>query len=388
MDASFWDQRYSRDDFVYGTEPDDFLVASAAAIPPGPVLCLAEGEGRNAVWLAARGHEVTAMDQSVVALAKAQRLAADRGVAIKTVVADLASYPIVSGAWSGIVSFWAHVPAALRRSLHTQVAQGLKPGGVFILEAYTPAQLAFDTGGPRNLDMLMTGTQLREELAGLEFQILRELERNVREGTKHIGRAAVVQVLARRPRPAAGSPRAGPAFDVEVMPAIFRILRSGQPSRFILARFCREFTHDPRRSPLKSAETERPTDLPGDFLPSLKTHASDRSHHLAFHDDVDHRTVDKGGEFQPVRTIQQYLMGPGIICRGTLGAGDNVDPGLFLVPQHIQAGKDNSGMSGLVAFIGADKHDLPGVKDHNVSPKLLCNFNSVGVSRTVPNGHG
>jgi SAM-dependent methyltransferase len=199
MDASFWDQRYSRDDFVYGTEPNGFLVASAAAIPPGPVLCLAEGEGRNAVWLAARGYDVTAVDQSVVALAKAQRMATDRGVAIKTVVADLGCYPIVSGAWSGIVSFWAHVPAALRRSVHSQAVQGLKPGGMFILEAYTPAQLAFGTGGPRNLDLLMTAAQLREELAGLGFQILRELERDVCEGTKHTGRAAVVQVVARKP---------------------------------------------------------------------------------------------------------------------------------------------------------------------------------------------
>jgi SAM-dependent methyltransferase len=175
------------------------LVASAAAIPPGPVLCLAEGEGRNAVWLAARGYAVTAVDQSSVALSKAQRLAVDSGVAIKTVVADLASYAITSGAWAGIVSVWAHVPLQLRRSLHAQVVQGLQTGGVFILEAYTPAQLAFDTGGPRSVDLLMTAAQLREELAGLDFEILRELERDVREGTKHTGRAAVVQVLARRP---------------------------------------------------------------------------------------------------------------------------------------------------------------------------------------------
>jgi SAM-dependent methyltransferase len=199
MDADFWNARYAGDGFVYGTKPNDFLVKTAAAILPGPVLCLAEGEGRNAVWLATRGYEVTAVDQSVVALAKAQRLAADRGVTIETVVADLASYRIASGAWAGIVSFWAHVPAELRRSVHTQVVQGLMPGGVFILEAYTPAQLGFATGGPRSVELLMSAVQLREELTGLEFQILRELERNVREGTKHTGRAAVVQVLARRP---------------------------------------------------------------------------------------------------------------------------------------------------------------------------------------------
>lgn len=198
MDANSWNQRYSQLDFVYGTEPNDFLVEEAGGIPSGPVLCLAEGEGRNAVWLAGRGHSVTAVDQSDVALAKARNLAAARGVVIETVVADLASHPIVPGAWSGIVSFWAHMPAALRRSMHARVVQGLKPGGVFILEAYTPAQLAFGTGGPRSVDLLMTAAQLREELEGLEFEIIRELEREVREGANHTGRAAVVQVVARK----------------------------------------------------------------------------------------------------------------------------------------------------------------------------------------------
>jgi SAM-dependent methyltransferase len=199
MGAAFWNARYAGDGFVYGTKPNDFLVKTAAAILPGPVLCLAEGEGRNAVYLATLGHAVTVVDQSEVALAKARRLAAARGVTIKTVVADLASYRIASGAWAGIVSFWAHVPATMRRSVHFQAVQGLKPGGVFILEAYTPAQLAFDTGGPRDLDMLMTAAQLRDELAGLEFDTLQEIEREVSEGSQHTGRAAVVQVLARKP---------------------------------------------------------------------------------------------------------------------------------------------------------------------------------------------
>jgi hypothetical protein len=198
MDAAFWNSRYATPDYVYGTEPNDFVTQVAARIPTGPVLCLAEGEGRNAVWLASRGRVVTAVDQSAVALRKAQQLAAARSVTIEIIVADLSAYRITPGAWSGIVSVWGHVPPALRRATHAQVVQGLGPGGVFILEAYTPAQLAFDTGGPRSIEMLMTAAQLREELAGLDFEILRELERDVREGTKHTGRAAVVQVLARR----------------------------------------------------------------------------------------------------------------------------------------------------------------------------------------------
>ena len=197
--AGFWNHRYTRDDYLYGTEPNDFVAEVAARIPPGPVLCLAEGEGRNAVWLAARGHSVTVVDQSEVALAKALRLAVARGVAIETVVADLATYRITPATWAGIVATWAHLPPEVRRAVHGQAVRGLRPGGVFILEAYTPAQLAYDTGGPRNVEWLMSAAQLREELAGLEFEILGELERDVREGTAHTGRGAVVQVLARRP---------------------------------------------------------------------------------------------------------------------------------------------------------------------------------------------
>lgn len=198
MDADLWNARYARDGFVYGTEPNDLVASVAAQIPPGPVLCLAEGEGRNAVFLAARGHAVTAVDQSEVALGKAQKLAAKRGVTIETVVADLAAYRIAPGAWAGIVSIWAHLPPPLRRNVHAQAAAGLRPGGVIILEAYTPAQLAYDTGGPRSVELLMTAAQLRGELTGLEFEILREIERDVIEGGGHTGRGAVVQVLARR----------------------------------------------------------------------------------------------------------------------------------------------------------------------------------------------
>jgi SAM-dependent methyltransferase len=199
MDAELWNARYARDAFVYGTAPNDFVAATAARIPPGPVLCLAEGEGRNAVWLAARGHAVTAVDQSEVALAKARKLAAERGVKIETVVADLTAHRLEPGAWAGIVATWLHLPAAPRRALHAQVTRALRPGGCFIFEAYTPAQLAFDTGGPRDMQLLPSAAQLREEFPGLELEILRELEREVAEGIAHTGRAAVVQVLARRP---------------------------------------------------------------------------------------------------------------------------------------------------------------------------------------------
>jgi SAM-dependent methyltransferase len=198
MDTAFWNDRYAGASHVYGEAPNAFLAEVAPQIPAGPVLCLAEGEGRNAVHLALQGYRVTAVDQSEVGLAKAHRLAKARGVEIKTVIRDLQHYHITPGAWAGIIAVFAHLPPPLRRRVHAEAVLGLQPGGVFILEAYTPAQLALGTGGPKSPELLMTLVVLREELPGLGFLIAREIEREVIEGDCHTGRGAVVQVLARR----------------------------------------------------------------------------------------------------------------------------------------------------------------------------------------------
>lgn len=197
-DASFWDKRYAADEYVYGTFPNEFLAAVADQIPPGPVLCLAEGEGRNAVHLARRGHAVTAVDQSAVGLAKASALAARHSVPLTTHVTDLSEYVIPPMAWTGIIAIFMHLPPGLRATVLTQVVAGLRPGGVLVLECYTPAQLAFNTGGPREIALLPTLAGLRQELAGLEFLHSAELERDIREGDGHTGRGAVVQIVARR----------------------------------------------------------------------------------------------------------------------------------------------------------------------------------------------
>lgn len=198
FDASFWDARFARDDYIYGTDPNEFVAATAGRIPPGPVLCLAEGEGRNAVHLATLGHEVTAVDQSSVGLAKATRLAARRGVPLRTEIADLADYAITPETWAGVVAVFIHLPPDLRRRVFRAAVRGLRPGGVFVLEAFSPAQLAYDTGGPKDVNLLMTTDALRQDLAGLHFEILHEIERDVIEGPGHSGRAAVVQVLGVR----------------------------------------------------------------------------------------------------------------------------------------------------------------------------------------------
>ena len=201
FDATFWNQRYGAagDGYVYGTSPNEFLAAVAERIPPGPVLCLAEGEGRNAVHLAGLGHAVTAVDQSAAGLSKARALARRQRVELNTVVADLADFAIGETVWTGIVAIFMHLPPALRAVVLARVVAGLKPGGVFVLECYTPAQLAFNTGGPRDPALLPTLAGLRAELAGLEFLHGQELERDIVEGDGHTGRGAVVQVFARRP---------------------------------------------------------------------------------------------------------------------------------------------------------------------------------------------
>jgi SAM-dependent methyltransferase len=198
MDVTFWNNRYAAAHYVYGEAPNVFLDEMASEIPAGPVLCLAEGEGRNAVHLATLGHRVTAVDQSAAGLAKARRLAVARSVEIETVIANLENFTIEPGVWSGIVAIFAHLPPAIRRKVHAQAVCGLRLGGVFILEAYTPAQLAFDTGGPKSTELLMNLAGLRDELTGLEFLVGREIEHEVIEGDGHTGRGAVVQIFARR----------------------------------------------------------------------------------------------------------------------------------------------------------------------------------------------
>lgn len=162
------------------------------------MLCLAEGEGRNAVWLAQQGLNVTGVDGSAVGLGKAQELATQRGVKITTEVADLADYDLGTERWDAIVSIWCHLPPTLRADVHQRVVRALRPGGIFIVESYTPRQLEYKTGGPPVAEMMMSADILRRELSGVEFLHLVECDREVREGRGHHGPSAVVQCIARK----------------------------------------------------------------------------------------------------------------------------------------------------------------------------------------------
>ncbi len=192
-----WNDRYSGADFYYGTEPNDFLKECASQIPAqGKVLCLAEGEGRNAVFLAGRGYAVTAVDQSEEGLKKLNILAEKHGVKVETIVADLNDFQIIESHWDAIVSIWCHVPPVLRHKLHLDIVKGLKSDGILILESYHPRQLEFKTGGPPSAELMMTKNCLELELKGLTFKVLQEIDRDVQEGKGHSGMSAVTQCLA------------------------------------------------------------------------------------------------------------------------------------------------------------------------------------------------
>lgn len=195
--ADFWNRRYADAEYLFGTEPNAFL-AEHWRLLREPVLSLSEGEGRNAVFLASHGLEVVGVDLSSVALEKAQRLAASHGVTITTVLADLADFEPDADRYGAVVSISAHLPSEVRRTLYPRVERALQAGGVLILEAYSEEQPARGTGGPRDIDLLMTVDKIRREFPNLEPIILREIERKLAEGDAHQGMSSVVQFVGRK----------------------------------------------------------------------------------------------------------------------------------------------------------------------------------------------
>ena len=196
-DKKFWNERYASDEYLYGSDPNSFLVEQADLLT-GPVLSLSEGEGRNAVFLALLGLKVHGVDISEVALTKATALAELNNVEIQTEVADLAIFKPEENFYGSVISISAHLPSSIRANLYPLVEKCLKPGGIITLEAYSESQLVRNTGGPKDIDMLMTIDKLQCEFPNCEPILVRELEREISEGEGHSGLASVVQFVARK----------------------------------------------------------------------------------------------------------------------------------------------------------------------------------------------
>lgn len=197
-----WDARFaSTEGFVFGTEPNQFMVSQAHVLKPGmKVLAVADGEGRNGVWLAQQGLDVTSVDGSQVALDKAARLARERGVTLNTVCADLVTWDWGTEVYDAVVGIFIQFAGPrLRPVLFQRAAQALKPGGYFLLQGYHPKQLEYKTGGPSAIENLYTEEQLRSELSHMEIIHLERYDAELQEGSGHHGMSALIDVVARKP---------------------------------------------------------------------------------------------------------------------------------------------------------------------------------------------
>lgn len=199
--AAFWDERYASEDYLFGTAPNAFLSREAHRLAPGSrVLALADGEGRNGVFLAGLGHRVVATDISPRAIEKARRLAAQSGVVLDHQLVDLADWDWPPEAFDAVVGIFIQFAGAeLRRRIFDGVRRTLRPGGLFLLQGYRQEQLAYGTGGPPDLDNLYTEAMLGQDFAAWEIAHLRAHDSEIREGTGHSGPSALIDLVARKP---------------------------------------------------------------------------------------------------------------------------------------------------------------------------------------------
>lgn len=196
-----WDERYQTPEYIFGDQPCQWLIMNQHRLPQsGKALALGDGEGRNGVFLAELGFEVTSVDLSEVGLSKARDLATKRGVTIQTVQADLEHYEIETESQDLIVSIYCHLPDVIRKLVHERAEVALKPGGLFILEAFHHSQLKYQSGGPKTTDLLYDLDALLDD-----FQTLQILEAfdglcYLDEGARHSGIGHIVRLVLQKPK--------------------------------------------------------------------------------------------------------------------------------------------------------------------------------------------
>jgi cyclopropane fatty-acyl-phospholipid synthase-like methyltransferase len=197
--GQFWDQKYGDDAYFYGKAANAWLMSQMHRLRPGMrALSVADGEGRNGVWLAEQGLAVTAVDASAKGIAKARTLAAERGVTVEHIQADLTSWAWPTAAFDVAVAIFAHFTPEHRPGIHRAMLDALKPGGHCLIEAYSPYQHLHRTGGPPDLDMLYTAWRLEQDFQGAEILELAEVTTELQEGRGHSGTSAVVRLVARK----------------------------------------------------------------------------------------------------------------------------------------------------------------------------------------------
>jgi len=197
-----WDRNYAAPDYIFGTEPNVFLASQAHfLVPSGRILVPGDGEGRNGVWLSEQGFEVISVEASAVGVEKARALALARGVQPDIQHCNLEAWMWPTGAFDGVASIFVHFEPQSRRALHRRMLNALKPGGILVLEAFTPKHVerraAGSRGGPPP-EMLYTEAMLRDDFTGATFEFIEEADVVLDEGSRHAGRASVVRLVVRR----------------------------------------------------------------------------------------------------------------------------------------------------------------------------------------------
>ena len=198
--AGTWNQRFAADGYLFGTEPNAWLREHAAHWQAGQrVLCVADGEGRNSVWLAQRGVQVDAFDIAAVGVAKARQWADAQGVTVNFQIADCDRFAWPEAHYDGVAAIFVQfADPALRERLFAHLQRCLTPGGTLLLQGYTPKQLEYGTGGPPWVSHLYTPDMLRQAFAAMRIDELREYEADLAEGSAHNGRSALIGLVATR----------------------------------------------------------------------------------------------------------------------------------------------------------------------------------------------
>lgn len=195
---AFWDSRYASPEYAYGTAPNAGLVALEHLLPrEARVLVPGDGEGRNGVWLATRGHQVSVVDQSAAGLRKCAQLAESRGVGVNVLHADLADYRPEPAGFDALVLVFVHLPPDLRRRVHQRLLAALRPGGVLILEGFDRSHAGLPGGGPRDPAWLFDAAMLRADFVACPELSVELIDGDLDEGPWHQGHARVLRVFGR-----------------------------------------------------------------------------------------------------------------------------------------------------------------------------------------------
>lgn len=199
-DTELWNARFSGDDYLFGTEPNAFLASQAKRLRPGmSALAVADGEGRNGVWLARQGLQVLSVDASEAGLAKARALAARQEVSIRTELADLAAWDWPLECFDVVAAIFIQFAGpALRDALFVGMQRALKPGGLLLLQGYRPEQVEYGTGGPPQVEQLYTADLLRQAFTAMQIVHLVEHDSVINEGKGHAGMSALIDLVAVR----------------------------------------------------------------------------------------------------------------------------------------------------------------------------------------------